>query len=146
MKYLFSILLLLAFFTLGYTSVVRAQVTVCNPSTGKVCPRATSTAVSATLQNPFKGSCGSDSCGIADLFRAIVDHIILPVGGVLAVLTFIWAGFKYVLARGKPDKISEAHRTLGYAILGTVLLLGAYAITDVITGTIHQLGGPDVGI
>jgi hypothetical protein len=74
--------------------------------------------------------------------KAIVNNVLLPIGGVLAVLGFIWSGFLYVMAQGNSTKIADATRALSYTAIGTAILLGAWAITDVISGTITQLGGP----
>ncbi|MDB5194389.1 MAG: hypothetical protein JWN50_403, partial [Parcubacteria group bacterium] len=87
-------------------------------------------------------TCGTGTCGILDLLTTLISAIVLPIGGVLAVLAFIWSGFMYVMAQGKPAEITKATNALKYAAIGTALLLGAYAISDVIKGTIGQLGGP----
>jgi SNF family Na+-dependent transporter len=88
-----------------------------------------------SLDNPF-GKVGSS---LLDLVYAIVDNIVLPIGGVLAVLAFIWGGFQYVMAQGNPKRIEKANTTLLHAVIGTALILGAYAITSVIGGTLSQL-------
>jgi hypothetical protein len=96
-----------------------------------------------TLDNPFKAACGdTNTCGLYELLQAIVHNIVLPIGGVLAVLGFIWSGFLYVMAQGNATKIKDATRALSYTAIGTALLLGAYAISDVISGTLTQFGGP----
>ena len=89
------------------------------------------------LSNPFKGG---DS--LIALLRTIINEILLPIGGVLAVLAFIYSGFKYVTAQGDPKKIESAHRALLYTAIGTALLLGAWMFATVICNTIGQLGGP----
>ena len=92
--------------------------------------------VSIQIDNPFK--CGND-CTIFRLAEMIVNNIILPLGGVLAVLAFIYSGFKYVMARGNESAIQEAHRALLYTSIGTAILLGAWVFTQVIENTINQL-------
>src|SRR3989344_1232700 len=52
---------------------------------------ASSSGVDITLDNPFKGG---DS--LFALLNTIINEIIFPIGGVLAILAFIYAGFKYV--------------------------------------------------
>ncbi len=86
------------------------------------------------LENPFKGP---DS--LFDLLKAIIQDILIPIGAVLAVIGFIYAGFKYVVARGDTKKIEEAHRTLLYVAVGTAVLLGAWTISQVIQNTISKL-------
>jgi len=87
-----------------------------------------------TLDNPFSGG---DS--LLELLNTIINEIIFPIGGVLAILAFIYAGFKYVTAQGDTTKIEEAHQTLLYVVIGTAILLGARLISEVISGTIDQL-------
>jgi len=105
-----------------------------NPPTGGGNPTASSSGVDITLDNPFKGG---DS--LFALLNTIINEIIFPIGGVLAILAFIYAGFKYVTAQGDTIKIKEAHQTLLYVVIGTAILLGARLISEVISGTIDQL-------
>lgn len=93
--------------------------------------------VVVNLQNPFSGS---DS--LFELMKNIVDNIILPIGGVLAVLAFIYSGFLYVVAQGNEAKLKTAHKSLLYTSIGTAVLLGSWVLANLICATINQLGGP----
>ena len=93
--------------------------------------------VSVSLPNPFSG--GSS---LFALMKTIVNNIILPIGGVLAVLAFVYSGFLYVTAQGNESKIKEAHKALLYTAIGTAVLLGSWVLANVICNTIGQLGGP----
>lgn len=92
-----------------------------------------------TIDNPF--ACGND-CTLFKLAEMIVNNIILPLGGVLAVLSFIYSGFLYVTAQGSDSKIATAHKALLYTSIGTAVLLGAWTFTQVIERTIDQLKSP----
>lgn len=84
------------------------------------------------LQNPLK----VDTIGKAiTFFMNTIMKIAIP----FIVLFFIWAGFKFVTARGKPDKITEAKKMLWFTIIGTLLILGAWTITNAIIGTVNTL-------
>jgi hypothetical protein len=73
---------------------------------------------------------------IPEIFRAILD--IIMVFAIPIILFFIvWAGFLYVKASGNPDKISQAHNALLYALIGGLIILGANVILAVITNTIN---------
>ena len=89
------------------------------------------------LENPFKGP-----ASLAELLRVIVNDILVPIGAVLAVFAFIFVGFKYVTAQGKPAEIQKAHKMLLTTTIGTAILLGAWLIATVICKTVGQLGGP----
>jgi hypothetical protein len=86
-------------------------------------------------ENPFK--VGDN---IYELFKAVVNNILLPIGGVIAVMAFIWAGFLYVTAQGNEAQIKKAHQAFLYTAIGTAVLFGAWVIANVIEQTIRQLG------
>lgn len=86
------------------------------------------------IENPF-----NVGGGLYDLLQKVVNEIILPIGGVLAVLAFIFAGFLYVTAQGNETKIKKAHNALLYAAIGTALLLGAWTFANVIRNTVNDI-------
>ena len=94
--------------------------------------------VTATLDNPFNCN-GVDPCTLFTMFEAIINDILLPIGGVLAVMAFIYSGFLYVTAQGNTDKLKTAHNALLYTSIGTAVLLGSWVIAEVIENTINQL-------
>lgn len=103
-----------------------------NPGGGN--PTSAPVNVSVKITNPF--SVGNN---LFEVLKAIVNNVILPIGGSLCVLAFIYAGFKYVIAQGSPTKIAEAHRILLYAAIGTAVILGSWMITQVISNTIGSV-------
>ena len=94
------------------------------------------------IVNPFKCPTGSANCTIKDLINVIVDSILLPIGGVVAVVMIIYAGFLYVTAGGDPGQIKKAHDALLWAVIGAAILLGAWVISQAISGTIDTLRKP----
>ena len=126
------VLISLSIFFAAGAALVYAQG---NPPSGGGNPITPST---FSLQNPF--NCGGVSpCTLFALLRAIIDKILLPIGGVLAVLSFIYAGFLYVTAQGNETKLKTAHKALLYTSVGTAVLLGSWVIAKVIENTINQL-------
>jgi len=87
------------------------------------------------LQNPFSGN--DDS--LFDLLKKVINDILLPIGGILAVLAFIFSGFLYVTAQGNETKLATAHKALLYTSIGTAVLLGSWVIAKVIENTINLL-------
>ena len=85
------------------------------------------------IVNPFK----QDT--IKSLIEVIVKDILMPVGGVVAVVMIMWAGFLYVTAGGDPGQITKAHEALKWAVIGAAILLGAWVISTAIQGTISTL-------
>lgn len=70
-----------------------------------------------------------------EFIQDILD-VILIFAVPLIVFFIIYAGFNYVMARGNPGKVADASRALLYAVIGGVIILGAYVILEVISGTI----------
>jgi hypothetical protein len=91
--------------------------------------------IGVSLPNPLSGT-GT----IYQLIERIFNEIILPIGGVIAVMAFVYTGFLYVTAQGNTTKIATAHRALLYTSVGTAILLGAWVIATMIRTTIESLG------
>ncbi len=140
--FLASLLSLSIFFVLGTALVLAVQhpITGSNPPPipGSNPPPITSSNP-IKIENPFKAGVGNS---LFALLQTIINDILMPIGGVLAVLAFIYSGFLYVTAQGNETKIKTAHTALLYAAIGTAVLLGSWVLATVICNTIGQLGGP----
>ncbi len=86
----------------------------------------------ASLESPFVYTTVSDF--ISAVLRAVV-YLSMPI----IALFIMYAGFKYILARGNPGAIDEAHKNFMYVIIGSLLILGAWVLATLIGGTISQL-------
>ena len=86
------------------------------------------------LENPLAGKASNISEAVK-LFMNILLKIALPV----IILFFIWAGLKFITALGNPTKLTEARKMFWYTIIGTLLILGAWTITNAIIGTVNSL-------
>jgi len=85
-----------------------------------------------TIDNPIKAK------SIQGLFEVILD-IILVFAVPIIVFFIMFAGFKYVMAQGNSEAISEANKMLLFALIGGVLILGANVLIDVIQGTVDSI-------
>jgi cytochrome c biogenesis protein CcdA len=56
--------------------------------------------------------------------------------GVVAVFVLIYAGMRYILARGKEENIVKAKNTIIYAISGLIVILLAFIITNFVLGSL----------
>jgi len=132
--FLASLLSFAIFFALGAILVVAQG----NPPTGGGNPPTgggnPDVVVPIELKNPFSGG---DS--LFALLEKIISDILMPIGGVLAVLAFIYSGFLYVMAQGNESKLATAHKALLYTSIGTAILLGSWVLAKVIETTINQL-------
>lgn len=97
------------------------------------CPEAGEGALSYKLCNPLRfNSLESLIVGILNVLLVIAVPII--------IFFIIFAGFSYVTAQGNPEKIKQASRSLTYAIIGGVLILGAVAISEILQSVVESFG------
>lgn len=90
--------------------------------------------INVVINNPLKVDTIQEAI---KLFMDAVLRIALP----FIVIFFIWSGFSFVLARGNPDKIKVAKNMFLYTVIGTLLILGAWVITNAIIGTVNSITG-----
>ena len=64
----------------------------------------------------------------------------LVIGIPIAVLFIVWAGFKFILARGNPEALKEARTNLLHTLIGVGIFVGASLIASIIVSTLQQLG------
>ena len=65
-----------------------------------------------------------------------VLNVIFGLIGVIAVIFVIIGGFKYTTSQGDPGKVQQAKTTITFALIGLVVTLGAFAITNFIIGAL----------
>lgn len=102
--------------------------------TGASNPGGTSMSNPITLDNPL-----GDVNTLYDFVVLVLNDVVLPIGSVVVVLFIIYTGFLFVTARGNPEKIESAKRTLLWVVIGTAILLGSVVISEVIDNTLHQI-------
>lgn len=87
---------------------------------------------SGKLQNPLKYE------SIQQLVPALLD-IATQIGLVICTFFIIYAGFKYVTARGNSNDIEKAHSILLWSVVGTAVLLGAKVLASILANTVDQI-------
>ncbi len=85
------------------------------------------------LENPIKAK------NLKDLLLSLVDFAIF-IGSIVAVFTFIWVGFKLVMAQGNPGEIDKAKEWFTAAIIGTAILISSKVIVEVVRNTLASSG------
>lgn len=86
---------------------------------------------SRTLVNPL-----SNVPTIDALLYSILN-VVLVFAVPIIVFFVIYAGFTYVTAQGNPEKIKTASRALLYAVIGAVIITGAFAITTIVSNVVR---------
>lgn len=90
----------------------------------------------------FKTGTGS---GIGDIAAAAIKTF-LGLLGIIFLVLFILAGYKYMTARGNEDKVEEALSTMQRAIIGLIIVIAAYSITYVVFNSFEVgSGGSGIG-
>lgn len=88
-----------------------------------------------TIDNPL-----SNISDIPTLITTIVDAI-TKIGYYIVVIFIIYAGFKFVSARGNDTELKKAKEIFLWTVIGAAVLLGASILSNVIKNTVTQVGG-----
>jgi hypothetical protein len=84
--------------------------------------------------NPLNDAFSSVPGFVAGLVKVVVI-LALPI----VALALVYAGFLFISARGKGDKLSIAKNNFQYVIIGATLILGAWVFASMLWGTIGQI-------
>ena len=95
----------------------------CIPADGKIC-------------NPLEGK-GITS--ISGFIQTILEGV-LKIGIPIVALAVIYSGFLFVFARGNSEKLGKAKNSLLYTLIGAAILIGSWAIAEMISATVTGLG------
>lgn len=99
-----------------------------------IIPTAFLFAQTVTLTNPLSAQYSS----IPSLLGALLN-VVEYIGAIACGLWIIWAGFSFVKARGNSEELSKAKTAFLHAVIGTLIILGAGAILQVITNIITTI-------
>ena len=102
------------------------------PASQSVGTAGNTTSGNYTLQNPLNFS---TVCG---LVKAIFN-VVLTLGVPVAVLFLVYAGFKFIIARGNPEELRKARANLTHVLMGIAIFLGAWILGQVIANTVNSL-------
>lgn len=73
--------------------------------------------------------CTVEKCIEASSLAGILNTVYL-VAGMIAVLIIVIAGFFYITANGDSNQITKAKNTILYAVIGLVVVMFAFVITQ----------------
>ncbi len=92
----------------------------------------TCTAGGTTLCNPLGYN---DLWSFLQQILKLIVEIVFPV----IVLFIIMIGLKFITAQGKPEEIQKAQSYFFWALIGSLVVLGAEALSYAIKATVGQL-------
>lgn len=81
-----------------------------------------------TQTNKAAGLAGLSQNSIGTI-AAVIIQAFLSLLGIIFIVLIIIAGFKWMTAAGNEEQIKKSQATLKTAIIGLIIVLGAYAIT-----------------
>src|SRR3989344_5648058 len=73
--------------------------------------------------------------------QIIVGRIInsfLSIFGVIFMILIIYGGYKWLMASGREEEVKKAKDIIRQAIIGLIIVLGAYAISYFVTTSLQQ--------
>lgn len=85
-----------------------------------------------TVCNPIKVNT------INGLIKTVLEGAI-KIGIPIIALAIIYSGFLFVMARGSSEALQKAKDSLLYTLIGAAVLLGSWAIAQLITETVRSL-------
>ncbi|MBA3789420.1 hypothetical protein H0X32_03460 [Patescibacteria group bacterium] len=86
----------------------------------------------SALNNPLNSST------LTDLLNKVLTYVV-QLGAIFLTIMLVYVGFLFVSARGNEEGIKKARSALLWTVVGGLLLLGAKALSDVITATVQGL-------
>ena len=90
------------------------------------CPR-------GTICNPIP-----EVTSIAGFIQTLLEGA-LRLGIPIVALAIIYCGFLFVAARGNSEKLNKAKEALMYTLIGGGVLIGSWAIAELITNTVSSI-------
>lgn len=87
-----------------------------------------------TFANPLQ------FCSLADFVAGVLKALVTISLPIISVF-MVYSGFLFVKARGNSDEIGAAKSNFYYVIIGSILILGAWALAQMLAGTVTQIRG-----
>lgn len=87
------------------------------------------------------GAAGIDTTQTLQTTIGLIINVLLGFLGVIFLVLTIYAGFLWMTAGGNADQVEKAKKMLIQAIIGLVILLSAYAISNFVIGAISGATG-----
>lgn len=83
------------------------------------------------LQRPNAAAAGLPAGDLEALINGIVNWVLILAAAACTV-ALVYAGFRYAFAGGNEEKTEQAKKILKYAVIGVIIIVGAYAMIQLI--------------
>jgi hypothetical protein len=101
-----------------------------------------SAAHAASISVSIPGTNPNNTSTPPGAFVANIYQFALMIGGILAFGVVVYGGIRYMTSAGNPSGQSEAKEWIYAALIGLLLLVGAYFVLDVVNPQLLQLNLP----
>lgn len=85
------------------------------------------------LCNPIKGV---DSI---EQFLNTLLQAVVKIATPIVVLMIVYSGFLFIKAQGNPEELKTAKKAIMWTVIGAIVVLGAFALSEAIKGTVDDL-------
>ncbi|MCR4313975.1 MAG: pilin [Candidatus Uhrbacteria bacterium] len=90
----------------------------------------------ATLYNPLDPD-NTKTVTVSTIIGRLISTI-LGVTGSIALLMFVYGGFLWLISAGVPDRVKKGKEVMKWAVLGLVIIVGAYTIVRAIVSALES--------
>lgn len=95
-------------------------------------------AISFAEEGKIEDPLGERYTSVPGLIQDILEGA-LTIGIPVVALAVIYCGFLFVSARGNSEKLTKAKDALTWTLIGAAILLGSWAIAEMIEDTVLEL-------
>ena len=88
---------------------------------------------------------GSSGAGLSDKDpRVIIGGVIkgfLGLLGIIFLVLMVYAGYLWMTAQGNEEQVTKAKKMITNSIIGIIIIMAAYAITQFVVNAVSTVGG-----
>ena len=63
-----------------------------------------------------------------------VIQVLVTLAGLLSAGFFVWGGVGYITSSGNPESLDRSKKTIFYSAVGLAIVLGAFVLSNIISG------------
>lgn len=90
---------------------------------------------------PSQAIAASGSVGQIQGFIQSIITAVAGLAGLIATGFFVVGGFRYITSSGNPHHLEKAKRTIMYSATGLAITIGAFVLSNIITGLANSAFG-----